>query len=148
MISNKIFRRPVKVIKLGDVYLVLAKWKINVGDRVIDHEAFKNGYTDVLFTCEDVLDEENMNQEGNGYLKIISISDENTAFLFNDGPPHDHNYDYQNGYIEPILGNAYDYIIDSGGDCEMEVEVDEFGLDVLGPQFVYGNSIVLYTKSK
>jgi len=144
MIKNKLFRSEVEVIKLRDSYLILSKeWPITIGDDVINIDSYENGHGDVEWKCEDADTELHMNQPNTSYRKVIWTSDR-VSYLFNDGPPHDHNYDYPGGFIEPMLKDNFERIIESEGICQVEAEIDEFGITV-GPKLAFGDGIVFYT---
>lgn len=118
MIRNKLFRVNVEVVKSGDIFCILSnEWPIDIGDEVL------------------VTDQ--------GSRKVIWTS-KLPSFIFNDGPPHDHNYDYPGGFIQPTLIQDFERIVESGGECQIEAEIDEFGVKV-GPKLAFGEGIVFYT---
>lgn len=118
MIKNRLFRSDVEVIKSDDTFLIVSnEWPINTEDEVIDL--------------------------GEGTGKLIWTS-ERPCFIFNDGPPHDHNYDYPGGFIQPTFREDFERIVEAGGKCQIEAEIDEFGVKI-GPKLAFGEGLVFYT---
>jgi hypothetical protein len=135
---KKLFLLLVK----GDPYL-LSNDEIKVNDQVIDTEALRNGYSDVVRVCEDEKDAEHLNSTNGAYQKVF-CGPGRMAWLHNDGPPHDHNWNYgkDGKYVEPATIEVYQRILETGGICYAEMEFDEFGYQWDGPALFMDKVII------
>ena len=134
-------RKKLFLLLVGDNPYLLSNEEIKVNDQVIDREALKNGYSDVIRVCEDEKDAEYLNSTGGSYQKIFCGPDK-MSWLYNEGPPHDHNWNYKDGYAEPATSEVYHRILETGGICYAEMEFDEFGYQWEGPELFMGKVVI------